>query len=580
MAATKKPPAASGDSKKPAAKKPGRPKKPSNVKRPEADSEDDGKKMSTAESIVKARAELKRRREIIKNEQPPWKVDYRTKEEIDRQLAIAKWWQNLVETNNETFLPLYFCESRYLVLMGGAGSGKSIFAGRKLLERATTERGHRFLVCRKVARTLRESCFAQLCGQLSDHYKHVKWSSNKGDLVITIESTDSQIIFAGLDDPEKLKSIYRITGVWIEEASELDEADFLELDRRLRDQSEYYQQIIISFNPISILHWLKRRFFDTPNPDVTTHCSNYKDNRFLPEQNRKVLEAYKDSDPYHYAVYCLGQWGVTGKTVFNAQKIKEQIDKNTQPVMEGEFEYEYDGLTITNIKFVAYFGGKIKIYREPEAGVPYVIGGDTAGDGSDYFVADVLDNRTGDQVAILRHQFDEDEYARQVYCLGMYYNTALVGVEVNFSTHPVKELTRLGYEHQYVRSVEDDFRGRMRHSYGFRTDRQTRPNMIAALVTEVRDHAEGIVDLDTLNEMQTFVRNEDMRAEAADGAHDDCVMALGIAHYIRPQQTKDVQGSGMKRRGVKWTKDMLEDYQNGTQAERQIMIQRWGDPPY
>lgn len=80
-------------------------------------------------------------------------------------------------------------------------------------------------------------------------------------------------------------------------------------------------------------------------------------------------------------------------------------------------------------------GGFIKVYRAPEAGVPYVVGGDTAGDGSDSFVAQVLDNRTGEQVAVLRHQTDEDLYSMQVYCLGMWYNTALVGVEANWSTY-------------------------------------------------------------------------------------------------------------------------------------------------
>lgn len=537
--------------------------------------------VSRAELLRKAKKTIDERKKIYKEKTPSWKPDTLRKEEVDRQWAVAQWWQNMVETNNETFLPLFFCEARYLVLMGGAGSGKSIFAGRKILERAVTEKEHRFLVCRKVQRTLRESCFAQLCGQLNKYYPNVKWSSNKGDMVITIDDTGSQIIFAGLDDPEKLKSIYRITGVWIEEASELDEADFLELDRRLRDKSEYYQQIIVSFNPISIMHWLKKRFFDTPNPDCVTHKSTYKDNRFLPEQNAKVLEAYKDTDPYHYAVYCLGEWGVTGKTVFNGAALKRQIELNVQPVIEGMFEYDYDGSHISEVRLENCGYGALKVYKEPIDGVPYVIGADTSGDGSDYFVAQVLDNRTGEQVCTLRSQYDEDEFARQLWCLGKYYNDALLGVEVNFSTHPVKELVRLDYPNQYVRSVEDDFRGRMRHSYGFRTDRQTRPIMIAQLVTEARDHIENIVDMDTLNEMQTFIRNEDMRAEAEEGAHDDCVMALAIAHYIRPQQTKDVKKNGQSRkRGVKWTSDMMEDYWNATSSERLSMVAMWGEPDF
>ena len=77
-----------------------------------------------------------------------------------------KWWAALRRESNAAFLPLYLDEHRYLVLMGGGGSGKSVFAGRKVLERCLREPGHRWLVCRKVARTLRDSCFAQLRAQL------------------------------------------------------------------------------------------------------------------------------------------------------------------------------------------------------------------------------------------------------------------------------------------------------------------------------------------------------------------------------------------------------------------------------
>ena len=76
--------------------------------------------------------------------------------------------------------------------------------------------------------------------------------------------------------------------------------------------------------------------------------------------------------------------------------------------------------------------------------MPYVIGGDTAGTGSDWFVGQVLDNRTGEQVAVLHHQFGERMYAEQMYCLGMYYNTALIGVETNYSTYPEMETGGFG----------------------------------------------------------------------------------------------------------------------------------------
>lgn len=496
-------------------------------------------------------------------------------ENMDSIFKAALWFQKLKETSNETFLPLFADQHRYLVLKGGGGSGKSIFAGRKVLERVTSEPQHRWLVCRKVARTLRESCFKQLIGQLIEHYQDSGYRVNKSDMLITFPN-GSEIIFAGLDDVEKLKSIYNITGIWIEEASELQEGDFNQLDIRLRGQTKFYKQIILSFNPVSIQHWLKKRFFDRKDARARIHESTYQDNRFLDEEAIRTLEAFKDTDEYYYTVYCLGMWGVTGKSVFDSKRIMERLELGIRPKRIGYFEYDDDGLKLSNIRWVDDKDGFIRIYEEPEDGVPYVIGGDTAGDGSDSFVAQILDNRTGNQVCTLRHQFDEDLYARQVYCLGMYYNTALIGIEANWSTYPVMELERLKYPKQYVRESVDDYTHSIKRSFGFWTGTKTRPVILSELIRAVREDIHLVSDEATLHEMLTFVRGEDFKPQAEEGAHDDCVMALAIAHYIRPQQSYlKQQGPNAAKR---WTKDMLEDYENATVEEREYLVKKWGRP--
>ena len=495
--------------------------------------------------------------------------------------AVGRWYAGLCATNNDSFIPLFFDEHRYLVLKGGGGSGKSIFAGRKVLERVTTEPGHRWLVCRKVAKTLRDSCFAQLRGQIREHYPDAGARVNKSDMAITFPN-GSEIIFAGLDDVEKLKSIYDITGIWIEEASELLEGDFNQLDIRLRTRFPYYLQIILTFNPIYITHWLKRRFFDTHDERARVHESTYRDNRFLTDEAIRTLEGFKDKDPYYYMVYCLGQWGVTGKTVFPAALISARLERLPSPVRRGSFAYKVasDGVNITDIRWIEDPEGPVTVYREPEAGRPYVIGGDTAGEGSDWFVGQVLDNVTGEQVAVLRHQFDEDVYAEQMYCLGRWYNWALEGPECNFSTYPVKRLALMNYPKLYVREVPDDYTGRTKKAFGYRTDTLTRPVMLAELIRVVRDRVDSINDEGTLLEMLTFVRNAEkgLRMEAEPGAHDDCVMALAIAHQIRGQQEMRVQGGDTAVRRSAWTEDMWEDYRNAEEAMREIMVKEWGEP--
>ena len=499
-----------------------------------------------------------------------------TSRDIDRAAAAALWYRELRETSNERFMTLYFDEHRYLVLMGGGGSGKSIFAGRKLLERAVTEPGHRFLVCRKVGRTIRDSCFRQLCGQLADYYPDTGYRIKHSDLRISFPN-GSEILFSGLDDVEKLKSIYNITGIWIEEASELEEQDFNQLDIRLRGETDYYKQIIISFNPVSATHWLKKRFFDKPDERALTHRSTYRDNRFLDAEAIRTLEGFRDTDPYYYAVYCLGEWGVTGQTVFPARIVQERLSKLSVTGERGFFDYDYDDVRIQDPKWARAEDGYITVYRTPEEGVPYVIGADTAGEGSDYFVAQVLDNRSGEQVAVLRRDhIDEDLFARQLYCLGIYYNTALIGAETNFSTYPVRELERLRYPKQYVRETEDSYTHKPKQAFGFRTDNKTRPAAIAALVAEVRERSGQLHDRDTLEEMLTFVRNEAGRPEAENGSHDDCIMALAIAHYIRPQQRTTRETPEAER--VVWTEDMWDDWRRADAEERAYLESKWGKP--
>ena len=499
----------------------------------------------------------------------------KAKSKIADALDLAAWYQTIRARTNDAFWPLLTDHHRYLVLKGGGGSGKSIFAGQKILERAVSEPGHRILVCRKVGKTIRGSCFKQLCGQIAEYYPDLKVKINKTDMEIRFPN-GSEIIFSGLDDVEKLKSIYNVTSEWIEEASELLESDFNQLDIRLRGQTRYYKQIIVTFNPVSVTHWLKARFFDRADERARIHESTYKDNRFLDEENIRVLESFKDIDEYYYQVYCLGMWGVTGKTVFDGQAVTRRLLEDVRPQKTGMFRYEDDGLNLDGIRFEEDPQGFVKAYKVPETGVPYVIGADTAGDGSDWFVAQVLDNRTGEQVCVMRMHSDEDLFAKQLFALGTWYNEALIAVETNLSTYPVMELERLRYKNQYVRETFDDFTHHPRRTFGFRTDTKTRPVIIAELIKAARDDISLISDQDTLTEMLTFVRNEDYRPEAEAGAHDDCVMSLAIAHHVRPFQSYLAELP--QAPVVEWSQSMKEDYRRASQAERAYMIEKWGRP--
>lgn len=228
---------------------------------------------------------------------------------------------------------------------------------------------------------------------------------------------------------------------------------------------------------------------------------------------------------------------LSGKNVFDTEILLKRIEGTKEPIKTGYFKYKYDELRITNIEWVNDKNGYIKIYQVPDspAITKYCIGGDTAGDGSDFFIGQVLDAKTGNQVAVLKHQFDADQYTKQMYCLGKYYKDALIGIEANFDSYPIMELQRLGYKWQYVRQVQDSYTGKTEKRFGFKTTSLTRPTIISKLVEIAREHSDLICDRETLEELLTIVRNEKGRIEAPQGSHDDMMMALAIAHHIRDQ---------------------------------------------
>ena len=221
--------------------------------------------------------------------------------------------------------------------------------------------------------------------------------------------------------------------------------------------------------------------------------------------------------------------------------------------------------------------GAIRIRKRPEQYVPYVIGGDTAGVGSDRFAGQVLDNRTGEQVAVLHQQFGEREYAEQMYCLGMHYNKALIGVETNYSTFPEAVLEELGYPKLYVRERFDTFSRTIVSAYGFATSSKTRPYIIDKLKDVAKEALESITDVQTLQEMLTFVYDENRRPAAVEGEHDDLVMALAIAHGIRDQQSS-VAKVPKEAGGSRWTEDMWQDYRSASKEVRELLRKKWGDP--
>jgi len=243
---------------------------------------------------------------------------------------------------NEVHRPLFNDRSRYEIVYGGAGSGKSHAVAEKILWRIVNEPdSHKFLIVRKVASTLKNSVWALILAKLTKWKIKQFAKINKTDKTIGIFG--NLILFAGLDDVEKLKSIEgdggksegSITSIWVEEASEINEEDLDQLDLRLRGATNYYKQIILSFNPIHIDHWIKKKFFDNEPDGVYINHSTYLDNKHIDDDYKAVFERLKKTNRTYYNIYALGHWGVYEGLVFDDWATIDELPKNIQWDFEG-----------------------------------------------------------------------------------------------------------------------------------------------------------------------------------------------------------------------------------------------------
>lgn len=174
------------------------------------------------------------------------------------------------------------------------------------------------------------------------------YSINKSDMVITNNLNGKQILFAGLDDVEKVKSITPQNGVleriFVEEATEIKREAYKQLTKRLRGYSKYSKHVILAFNPILKSHWIYKEFFahwqDNKNSyEDESLCilkTTYKDNLFLTKEDKNQLE--NESDPYFYNVYSLGNWGILGNVIFKNWHVEDLSE------LKLKFDNIYNGL--------------------------------------------------------------------------------------------------------------------------------------------------------------------------------------------------------------------------------------------
>jgi hypothetical protein len=240
----------------------------------------------------------------------------------------------------------------------------------------------------------------------------------------------------------------------------------------------------------------------------------------------------------------------SGNSVFNAdllRKRKEEIMRTVtfkRGIFQFEAQHSMDGkrIDVTKREWIDSRNGSIKIFKEPEAGHPYVVVNDPAQGGEDYYATQVFNNYTGEQVAVYhRNKCDADDAAYQMYCLAMYYNKAMITGETNTTSYLLELCHKMGYRFIYQDQDVEDLTNRYLNKFGFKTKQNNRQYMIDLFKIAFRENPRIINDYETICEMEAFqvVKNSKgkEKAEATGGEHDDLVMSACGFYLCRGAQT-------------------------------------------
>lgn len=240
-------------------------------------------------------------------------------------------------------------KGRYKAVKGSRASKKSSTQSLKVITEIIENPNINWLVVRKVERTLRDSCYAQLKWAIHRLKVDNFFKCSTSPLEITYKPTGQKILFRGLDDPLKVTSITVEVGslcrLWIEEAYEITSEDaFDRLDESIRGQlpKGMYHQVVLTFNPWSDRHWLKKRFFDEPSKNILAMTTNYMCNEFLSEADLVLFEEMK-KNPRRYRTAGLGEWGIVEGLVYEnwEERVFDVHEISIRPSVRSAFGMDF-----------------------------------------------------------------------------------------------------------------------------------------------------------------------------------------------------------------------------------------------
>ena len=217
-----------------------------------------------------------------------------------------------------TFQNAWDCQKKIQLHQGSARSGKSFALLQYLIVKALSEK-LLISVVRKTFPALRTSALRDFKDIMQEMglWDDERWMAT--EKVFTFDN-DSQIEFFSTDNAEKLKGLRRNV-LWIDEANELSYDQYLQLAIRTTGT------IILSFNPsFSPKHWIISQV--QTGDDCATFITTYKSNPYLPLEQVRFIEKYRETNPRFWMTYGLGQFAVNEKQIYEFE-IVDSFDMDT-----------------------------------------------------------------------------------------------------------------------------------------------------------------------------------------------------------------------------------------------------------
>jgi len=242
---------------------------------------------------------------------------------------------NRVKTIGKIYRFLQQARAKEVVVYGGAGSGKSYTVAQFLIiDKLLSQRNKYLLIARKYNPSLRLTSYRLVLDVLNK--LNVPYLEHKVDQTIELPRRNV-IFFRGIDEPEKIKSA-EFNYIWMEEATEFEYGDYLQLKLRLRRATETKNQMYLTYNPLD--GWTKKQFYDRVDSDVEVLHTWYKDNPFLDEEYVQTLEKLIEQDEAFYRIYALGEYAEIKNKIYSNYTITNEMPASFDEVIYGlDFGY-------------------------------------------------------------------------------------------------------------------------------------------------------------------------------------------------------------------------------------------------